>query len=276
MKRLGQNPLDRSPLDDLAGIHDEDLVGEVARAREVVRHVEERDPSLLLELQHQVQDPDPDRDVKHARRLVGEHYLGRDCERPRDRDALTLTAGELVRILRGDLLRRHEPDRVQQLVHALLDLRARNDAVDPQRPLEVMANRLDRVQRREGVLEDDLHVRAVPQDVTPPPDERDVASLEQDRARTRVVEAREQAGDGALAASALADERRDRAREQLERDVVDGVHMRATERVAEREPLREVADLERRSRAHATPPSTRWQATWWSGSISRSNGRSVV
>ena len=67
-----------------------------------------------------------------------------------------------------------------------------------------------------------------------------------------------------------------RARAQLEGDVVDGVHVRAAERSAEREALRQVADLERRNDAHVASPATRWHATLWPGSISRSTGRSVV
>ena len=45
--------------------------------------------------------------------------FGSTAEHARDRDALALAAGELVRVLRRDLLRRDEPDRAQQLVHAL-------------------------------------------------------------------------------------------------------------------------------------------------------------
>src|SRR5215467_8916431 len=43
MERVGEHLLDRAVLDDLPGVHDEDVVCEVARAREVVRDVEERD-----------------------------------------------------------------------------------------------------------------------------------------------------------------------------------------------------------------------------------------
>ena len=74
VQRVEQHLLDRALLDDLAGVHDEDVVGDVARAREVVRDVEERDPALLLQPEHQVQDPDPDRDVEHRDRLVGEDH----------------------------------------------------------------------------------------------------------------------------------------------------------------------------------------------------------
>ena len=161
MQRIGEHLLDRALLDDLPRVHHEDVVGDVARAREVVRDVEERDPPLLLQLQHQVQDPDPDRDVEHARRLVGEQHDRLDGERPRDRDALPLAARELVRVLRRDVLGRHEPDRAQQVVDALLELVALDDPVDLQRPLDVVADRLHRVQRAERILEDHLNLRAV-------------------------------------------------------------------------------------------------------------------
>src|SRR3954454_22683457 len=48
VQRALQHVLGRPALDDLAGVHDEHLVGDVARARQVVRDVEEREPVLLL------------------------------------------------------------------------------------------------------------------------------------------------------------------------------------------------------------------------------------
>ena len=122
VQRVLQHCFGRPLLDDLPGVHDEHLVGDVAGAREVVRDVEEREVAILLEREHQVQDPDPDRDVEHRGRLVGEDHARLDRERAGDRDALALSAGELVRVLARDVLRRHEPDRLQQLVHALADL----------------------------------------------------------------------------------------------------------------------------------------------------------
>ncbi len=53
---------------------------------------------------------------------------------------------------------RHQPDRVEQLVHALFQLPVRDQTMDLQRPREVVADRLDRIQRAERVLEDHLHV----------------------------------------------------------------------------------------------------------------------
>ena len=261
VQRRRKDFFDRSSLDDLTGVHDEDVVGDVARARKIVRDVEKGDPALLFEAQHEVQDPDPDRDVEHADRLVGKDDLGLDGERARDRYALPLPARELVRVLLGDLPRWNEPDRVQQLVDALVDLRGRHDAVDPERSLDVVADGLHRVERPERILEDHLHLRAVAKDVPLAPCTRDVAAVEDDRTVARVVQTCEQARDGRLSTPALADERGDLPGVQLERDVVDGVHVLAPERVADGESLREAPNLERGRRGHRVPSSTRWHAT---------------
>src|SRR5206468_11956942 len=126
----------------------------------------------------------------------------------------------------------------------------------------------------ERVLEDDLHLRAVVEDVAPPPQPRGVAALEDHRAAGGLVEVREQPRDGALAASALADERGDGARAKRERDVVDRMQLRAVQHTADRKALVQVADLQLST--HAAPSSTRWHATSCAGSTSRSSGRSVV
>src|SRR5258708_5307656 len=139
-----------------------------------------------------------------------------------------------------------------------------------------MPDGLHRVERVEGVLEDQLDLRAITQNVAPAPDACDVAALEEDRAAGRVVQARQQPRDGALPTSALTDERRDRAWAELERDVVDGVHTRTRERGADSEVLREALDLKRSGDCHSSAPATRWHATECPGSTSRSTGRSIV
>src|SRR5437763_16513435 len=104
---------------------------------------------------------------------------------------------------------------------------------------------------------------------------RDVAAVEDDLAGRWRVQADEQLRDGALAAAALADERRDRAGPEREADVVDRVHTRAVEQcIAIAEMLRQAAHFEL-SRAHPFC-STRWQATRCPAPIVRSTGRSVV
>ena len=156
---LGEHLLDRALLDDLAGVHDEDVVGDVARAGEVVRDVEERDPALLLQLEHQVQDPDADRDVEHAGRLVGER---RPSARRRAR-ARSRRAGAGRRRARAGTSPRSRSGGTRPTLASSSCTRsstcaARHELVDAQRPLDVVADRLDRVQRAERVLEDHLHL----------------------------------------------------------------------------------------------------------------------
>ena len=108
--RVEQHRVGRALLDDPAAVHHEHLIGHVARARDVVRDVEEGDAELPLELQDQVEDADPDRDVEHRDGLVGQDHARLDRQGARDRDALALPARELVRVLLRDLVGRHEPD----------------------------------------------------------------------------------------------------------------------------------------------------------------------
>jgi hypothetical protein len=53
---------------------------------------------LARELCEQVDDLRLDRNIESGDRLVGDNEFGFDSERPRDRDALALSAGELVGI----------------------------------------------------------------------------------------------------------------------------------------------------------------------------------
>ena len=241
-----EHALCRALLDDLPRVHDEHVVRDVTRAGEIVGDVEEREVLVLLQVEHQVENADADRDVEHRGRLVGHEHGRLHGERSRDRDALPLAARQLVRVLVDVALGRHQPDRRQQLVDVLVDVCALRDAVDLQGAGEMVVDRLDRVQRSERILEDHLHLRPVMQDVAAATDVRHVLALEEDAATRRLVQAGEHARHGALAAAALADERGDRARAQREGDVVDGMQAAAAdEAVACGEVLRQSADLDR-------------------------------
>ncbi len=238
-------------------------------------HVQEGDVTLLLQVEHQIEDPEPDRDVEHRDRLVGEDHRRLDREGPGDRHTLPLAAGELVRILLRDLVRRHEPDRREQLLHTRAHVPPGHEAVDQERPRDVVVNTLDRVQRRERILEDHLHLRAVADERAPPPDLADVLAAEENPPFRRLVEPGDEARDGALTAAALADERGHAPRPELEGDVVDSAQDPAPHerRAAEGEVLRQALHFDRRA-AHRRS-SARWQATRWSGAIGRSSGRSL-
>jgi len=62
---------------------------------------EVRQAELVLQVLHQVDDLRLDRDVERRHRLVRDDEVGLDRQRPRNADALTLPAGELVRVAVG-------------------------------------------------------------------------------------------------------------------------------------------------------------------------------
>jgi hypothetical protein len=175
----------------------------------------------LLQLAHEVQDPEPDRHVEHRDRLVGENDLRLRGQGPRDRDALTLSARQLVRVLGGHDLGRDEAHRFEQLVNACGDLVVLHDAMDPQGPGEVVVDPPDRVQRRERILEDHLHLRTERANPAAAAQAGDILVLEHDRPGRRRIQVAEQASDRALAAAALTDESGDASTPKGEGDVVD-------------------------------------------------------
>ena len=81
---------------------------------EVVRDEERREPELLLQLAEQLEHARLHRHVEGARRLVGDEQLRVERERPRERGALTLPAGQLVREPLAERLR--QLHRLEQLV----------------------------------------------------------------------------------------------------------------------------------------------------------------
>src|SRR5262249_37072452 len=90
--------------------------------------------------------------------LVAHHQLGAQRENARDVDALLLAAAELVRKALAEL--GAEPDPLQQRDGARIALGARALAQDVERLAHAVANPHARIERRVGVLEDDLEVAA--------------------------------------------------------------------------------------------------------------------
>src|SRR5436853_6777216 len=91
---------------------------------------------------------------------------------------------------------------------------------------QVMLDALDRVQGAEWILEDHLHFCPVLLQRGVIAMIQDVLASEPDCPAGRRVQPRQQASDGALAAAALAYQRRDLAGTQTERHVVDRVQHR--------------------------------------------------
>ena len=158
--RALEEPLDRRLLDHLGRVHDDDLVGDLGDDAEVVRDHDDRAPELLLELVHQRQDLRLRRHVERGRRLVGDQQVGVVDERHRDHHALAHAARELVRVVVDAPLGARDADRLEQLDRTRAGGLLRHVAVEEDRLLELLADRVDRVQRRHRILEDHRDVVA--------------------------------------------------------------------------------------------------------------------
>src|SRR6185437_167027 len=90
--------LGRPALDDLAAVHHQHLVGEVAGRGDVVRDVEQRQCKPGAQVIEQVEHLQPDGDVEHGYRLVGQQHGRLRGQGPGEGNPLALAAGQLVRI----------------------------------------------------------------------------------------------------------------------------------------------------------------------------------
>src|SRR5262245_19417929 len=269
---VGVELLGGRDLHDLAEVHHGDARADVLDDREVVGDEDVREAELRLQILQQVDDLCLDRHVEGRHRLVGDDQLRAHGERAGDADALTLAAGEFVRVPAQVFGR--ETHGLQQLHHPLL-ARApvRSELVDHQRLTDDRSDGHPRIQRRVRILEDDLHLLA--QRAQRPLVERgDVLALERDLARGRLDQSQNGATGRGFTATRLAHQPERLAGHHIERHVVHRVHPRhlAREQAAtDREVLLEVPDLEERL-WHGVASQYRKQATLWPGRTSLSGG----
>jgi hypothetical protein len=149
-----------------------------------------------------------------------------------------------------------QPDGVEELDDPRVDLRPAGKPVQPERLADDLPARHPRIERRVGILEDDVHPAPVRAQVAPG-EIRDVGAVQPDRPIGRLVETVDAVADGRLAAAGLPDEAEDLSRGDRERDAVDGVDdpAGAAHAAAEREVLHEPFDLQDRLLigAHRSP-----------------------
>ena len=81
-------------------VHHHDAVGHGKRLFLVVRHHDGGDADLLLQAADLAAQAHALQRIERRKRLVQQEQTGGSGERPRKRDALLLSAGELARILR--------------------------------------------------------------------------------------------------------------------------------------------------------------------------------
>ena len=172
--------------------------------------------------------------------------LGLGDERPRDADALLLARREVGRVVGED---------VAVEAHALQHGADAGPALGPahavqrERLVHRLVDREPRVERAEGVLEDQLHPRAE----VAQPDGVELADLlvaERDPPLRGLDQAEHAAAHRGLARAALADQTQRLPALQRERDVVDRDQLLA---LADREDLGQVLDREQRHRVSSPP-----------------------
>ena len=139
-------------------LHDADVVADEPHHGEVVRDEQVAQAVLALQVAQKRQHLVLDQHVERRDRLVAHDEVGRERERPRDRDALALTARQLGRIAAQHRLRQR--DVVEQLPHARRALLGRSALVEVEGLGDDPLDREHRVQRRVRVLEDRLHALA--------------------------------------------------------------------------------------------------------------------
>ena len=199
----------RANLLDPAVVENHDLLRHLHRLFLVVRDEDRGHVDLLV----QAPQPGPQllahRGVERAEGLVEQQHARLDGERPGERHALTLAAGELGRVAVGEAF---QVDEAEQLVDpvarlvlgGLADLEAEGDVVAHRHVLErrvVLKDEADAALAGGGhgrVLAGDEHAAAV-----------------------RVLQARDHAQQRRLAAAARPEQRRQRSVRDLERHVVE-------------------------------------------------------
>ena len=159
MARRVENGVARAFLDDAPLMHDDDAVCDLLDDGEIVGDEEAGETELRLQVGQKPQHLRADSDIQCRDRLVGDDEGGPADERARDRHALALAAGKLVRETLGEgWVQRHVG---QRLLDAARIMRGRYVG---QRAQPLGHQRTDlhaRIERRERVLEDHLAIAAV-------------------------------------------------------------------------------------------------------------------
>ena len=159
--RLRRQRLGRlARLHDFAVAQDGDAVGHLGDHRQIVRDEQQAHAVLVDEIAQQFEDLRLQHDVERRRRLVGDQQLGFQRASDGDDDALALAARQFVRIAgKGEFFGR-QPDAVEHLSRLRLGVGAVRTGMPAYAFGDLLADRLQRVERRHRLLEDHADVVA--------------------------------------------------------------------------------------------------------------------
>ena len=204
----------RADLDDAARLHDGEAIRHRRRGFLIVRDIDRREAQALLNGaqldRHVVAEPP----VERRHRLVEQDDRRLGHERARQGDPLQLPPAQRVRMSLGEFLRRQLNQRKHPL--DLLDDRRAREALHPQAEGDVLANGHVREDRERLEHKADIApVRRNPQDAS---------AQDADIAGAWTIESGDHPHGGRLPAARRAEQRQNLAREDLQRDVVDGAN----------------------------------------------------
>ena len=213
--------------DDLAAVHDRDVVGHLVDDAKIVRDEQHGGAVFLPQLVHELEDLGLNGHVERRGRFVCDQQLRAAGQRHGDHDALPHTAGQLVRILLGDDLGVRDLDVGEQLDRFHGGLLLGHALVDHQRLGDLTADGKDRVQARHRFLEDHGDLVAADLVHLVHGQLRQVHAVEEDLAGVDIAVAVEQTEDAhgrdALAGAGFADDAEDLTGVERIAHAVDGL-----------------------------------------------------
>ena len=212
-RRIVVDLLRRADLLDLALVHQHDAIGDFERLLLVVRHENGRDVQLVVETAEPPAQFLAHLRVERAERLVEQEHLRFHRESAGQRDALTLSAGELRRETVGQPSELHE---IEQTLDTLLDLRARR-ALATRLNAQAERDVLEHGQMPEQRVVLEHEADAAFADVL----RGSVLAGKDDRALIRLLKAGNDAKQRGLAAARRAKQRHQLARRKGQVDVVE-------------------------------------------------------
>ena len=223
MLRRGAHAPRRTQLDDPPLVHHGGGVAQILHHPDVVGDEEQRERALVAQVEQQLQHLRLHRYVERAGDFVAHHEVGTQAECAGDADALTLPPGELMRVspqvLASEVHLDQRPCRRLQPV-----LQALADAVRRHRLGQGGRHREPRVERRGGVLEDELQAAAHGAHVAPA-ETGELASVEVHLTGGRLHQAQHRASERGLSAARLAHQREDLPPLDAQVDPVDRPHV---------------------------------------------------
>ena len=154
MAALVEDFLSSTELDRTAGVHNHDFVGHIGDNAQVMGNHDDGVAILLLHFLHKLNNLSLNGNVQGSRGLVGYQNIGITGKGHGDHDALTHTAGELVRVLVDTLLGLGNANEVQKLGGALERLLLGIATVQAKTLAHLLTDLIDRVKGGHRILED--------------------------------------------------------------------------------------------------------------------------